>query len=480
MTDLSDAPFPGAIAHHCPHQRPDGDHYDAFHESTVTEGEHASTYFEASGISATAAANGGMCTFRMDGDLALYQITNQPLVPDDVLRPTTQAAGELFGEFMGSLPNDHPDRPTKRAAIERFLGSAKFIDALTPHVRTHARKYLERVQGRRMQVNDFAVGMVAYIDSMVPGVLDLRERPVSEYLESPVYGKVIRGFFEIASEVISKVNRDAMREFDVIVPFVRDLLLANFNTLSASPDSNLIRQYFAMWGRPFTQEAIRDLEPGKVKELGTVIVATYDTTALTLTWVLGYLERSPQHKAEVIASARQPHEESALSVIDFAVLEAVRLSGGNPTALWRRTTVPVGIVHEGKSVDIPAGTMMWLDRRQANQDPAVFGKPLEFDPANVSALVQSDRETLSSLLSRNRYEINSFSMVNAERNPRKCPGRLFAVRMQSIILSELYAMYRVTVADADLSLRKHTSMPRPAQPGTIVIESASSSDAGRE
>ncbi|MGJ5833728.1 cytochrome P450 [Streptomyces ossamyceticus] len=472
MTELSDIPFPGAIAHHCPHQQPDGDHYDAFHESTVVKGEHASTYFEASGISATARANGGICTFRMEGDLALYQITNQPLVQDDILRPTTEAAGELFGEFMGSLPNDHPDRPAKRAAIERFLGSGKFIDELTPHVRTYARTYLERVSGRRMPVNEFAIGMVSYIDSMVPGVLDLRERPVSEYLESPVYGNVIRGFFEIASEVISKVNRDAMREFDVIVPFVRDLLLENFGSLSDAPASNLIRQYFAMWERPFTRETIRELEPGKVKELGTVIVATYDTTALTLTWALGFLETSPRHKAEVVAHTRQPHDDSALSVVDFVVLEAVRLSGGNPTALWRRTMEPISIVHEGKDLDIPAGTMMWLDRRQANQDPAVFNNPQEFDPDNVSALVQSGRETISSLLSRNRYEINSFSMVNAERNPRKCPGRLFAVRMQSIILSELYERYRVTVTDADLSLRKHTSMPRPAQPGTIVIEPA--------
>ncbi|MCQ0023688.1 cytochrome P450 [Streptomyces somaliensis DSM 40738] len=217
------------------------------------------------------------------------------------------------------------------------------------------------------------------------------------------------------------------------------------------------------------------MDAARVKELGTTVVATYDTTALSLMWALVLLEGpdTGEVREQVAALARGdggcPHRDGGLSVIDLAVLEAVRLGGSNPSALWRRTTRPLTLRHAGRSVTVPANTMMWLDRRQANHDPGVFPRPCVFAPANIRAIARSDRETVSSLLSRNRYEINSFSMVNAHRNPRKCPGRLFSVHMQSLVLTELYGRYEVTVRDADPRLRRFSSMPRPARAGTITL-----------
>ncbi|MDT0267466.1 cytochrome P450 [Streptomyces sp. DSM 44915] len=478
------APFPGVVAHHEGPSRRHG-HAPAFHEATVVRGEPASHYFRASGISAHAEENGGLCTFWMGPKLGLYQITNEPLVGDDVLAPSTDANRALFGDFMGSLPHDHPDRPGKRAVVERSLGSARFVERLEPAIRRHTADHLVRAAGRTLPLDDFTLALTAHVDSLVPGVLDLTQRPLPAYLESAEYGRVVRGFFDLASDVISNDNPGAMREFDVIVPFVRDLLTENFDALADAPESNLVRRHFALWGLPFSRRSVADLDGARVKELGTVIVATYDTTALSLLWAIGYLEANPPVKDAVVAEARRgggtaagpgcphaeppPHSGATPSVIDLAVLEAVRLGGSNPSALWRRTTEPFTLRHRGVRVTVPPGTMMWLDRRQANRDPAVFPEPLRFAPANVRAIVRSDRETLSSLLSRGRYEINSFSMVNADRNPRKCPGRLFSVRMQSVILAELYGRYAVTTRGTDLRLKHHASMPRPARPGTITI-----------
>ncbi|ATL32170.1 cytochrome P450 [Streptomyces formicae] len=468
------APFPGVVAHHEGPSRLHG-HAPAFHESTVVRGEPASHYFRASGISARAEENGGLCTFWMGEKLALYQITNEALVGDDVLAPSTDANRELFGDFMGSMPHDHPDRPAKRAAVERSLGNAKFVERIEPAVRRHAAEHLGRAAGRAVPLDDFALSLTAYVDSLIPGVLDLTQRPLPDYLDSAEYGRVVRGFFDLASDVISNDNPAAMREFDVIVPFVRDLLTANFDALDAAPESNMIRRHFVLWGLPFTRASVAALDAARIKELGTVIVATYDTTALSLTWAIGYVEATPEVKAAVVAEARRgggagcPRATASPSVIDLAVLEAVRLGGSNPSALWRRTTEPFTLHHEGAAVTVPAGTMMWLDRRQANRDPAVFPEPCRFAPANIEAIVRTDRETVSSLLSRGRYEINSFSMVNADRNPRKCPGRLFSVRMQSVVLAELYGHYTVATRGVDLRLKHHASMPRPASPGTITI-----------
>ncbi|MGP3999534.1 cytochrome P450 [Streptomyces sp. 8N706] len=472
------SPFRGVLAHHRGTDPLTG-HGKSFHAATVTRGEQASSYFRDSGITARAEENGGLCTFRMGRRVAIYQITNTPLMDDDALAPSTDTNRELFGDFMGSLANDDPARPSKRAAVERTLGNGRFIDGLDPEIRRHAARYLERVSGRELALDEFALCWVAHVDSLVPGVLDLTQRPLDAYLGSPQYGRVLRGFFDIASDVISKVNRDAMKEFDLIVPFVRDLLLDNADALAAASGSNMIRRYFALWEMPFTRAAIEELGPDRLKELGTLIVATYDTTALSLLWTLSYLETSPRHKelitAEAHRAARGERREAAEgpSVIDLAVLEALRLGGSNPTALWRRTTRPFVLRHRGRSVTVPPGTMMWLDRRRANRDSAVFPSPRAFDPDNMRAIYRSDRESVSSLLSRSRYEINSFSMINSERNPRKCPGRLFSVRVQALLLSELYARYDVTTHGIDLRLRHHSSMPRPTHPGTLVISPAS-------
>jgi len=461
------APFAGVVAHHRG-PSPLSGHGPAFHEATVGRGEQASDYFRDAGLTAFARSNGGLCTFRMGRRLAVYQVTNDPVVDEDRLAPSTDTNRELFGDFMGSLSNHHPDRPAKRMIVESTLGNTKFVEQLEPEVRRHAAQYLRSVAGVPLGLDEFALSLVAHVDSHLTGVLDLTQRPLTAYLASSEYGAVMRNFFDIASDVISKVNPDAMKEFDLIVAFVRDLLHANLESIAAAPETNTVRRHFALWNAPLTHDAVEALTAEQVKELGTVIVATYDTTALSLLWALACLESSPPHRAAVIAAARGG-DRGPLSPTDLAALEAVRLGGSNPTALWRRTTAPFPLHHNGSTVTVPPGTMMWLDRLAANQDGSTFPNPMCFDLANIEAIMRSRRETVSSLLSRNRYEINSFSMINSRRNPRKCPGRLFSVRIQSILLAELYAAFEVTTTGIDTALRRHSSMPRPAQPGTVVI-----------
>ncbi|MDH6575311.1 cytochrome P450 [Kitasatospora sp. MAP5-34] len=443
-------------------------HQEAFHEATVVRGEQASDYFRRSGIGALAEANGGICTFRFGAEVAVYQLTNDPMVNEAVLAPSTAANSELFGDFMGSLDNAHPDRPAKRAAVERSLGNGRFVDDLEPEIRRHAAAFLGSATERTWPLDEFALQLVAYVDSQLPGVLDLRQRPLTEYLAMPEYAEVVRSFFDIASEVISKKNDVALRELEAIERFVRDLLLDNLECLATASDANMIVRHLALWETPLTRAGISALNGAQLKELATLIVATFDTTALSLLWLLCFLETAPAHRDAALAGGTG-EPGGRLSTLDLAVLEAVRLAGSNPTALWRRTTVPFLLQHQGRQAELPAGTMIWLDRRGANQDPTAFPNPECFDPANIRAIMRSERETVSSMLSRNRYEINSFSMINSERNPRKCPGRLFSVRIQSIVADELYRHYRVTVEGVDTRLRAYSSMPRPVAPGTIRI-----------
>lgn len=459
-------PLPG-IAHH----RARGlaalwsGHARAFHRHTVVDGQSASSYFRAAGIAALAEQHGGLCSFRMGRDLALYQAVNTPLVCDQALAPSLDTNRALFGDFVGALPESAPTRPGKRRAIEASLGSARFVAALEPALRAAARAHLAGAGPSARPLDDFALDLVAHVDSVVPGVLDLTQRPLTHYLASSDYGKVARSYFDLASDVISNVNPAALHDTDALVPFIRAVLDDNHDAIAAAPPSNLILRHFALWDRPFTRGQIAALSADEIKELGTVIVATYDTTHLSLLWAIAYVEADPALKC---ALSRGAPAAGGLALSELVALEAVRLGGSNPTALWRRVIAPFELDHRGARIRVPAGTVLWLDRRLANQDPAVFPAPCRFSPDNVRAIAR-DRDTVASLLSRGRYEINSFAMVNTERNPRKCPGRVFSVRQQAVLLEELYGGFDVATQGIDLALRPHSAMPRPRAPGTIRL-----------
>jgi Cytochrome P450 len=444
------------------------DHAASFHQTTVVEGLQASAYFEQSGIRAAAEDNHGVCSFRMDGERSLYQVTNTPLFSDDDLLPTTAAAADLFGDFMGSLPNTRADRPAKRAIIERVLSNARFMEDITPAVSDAVVAFVTRLEGRETSLENFCVNAVAHIDSIVPGVLDLRKVPLDEYLASPEYGPTLRRYFEIASEVISKVNPAVMHEFDNILELIRDILFANFESIAAAPSTNMILGYFELWRVEFTRDAIAGLLPDRIKELATVIIATYDTTATVLSWALSFLAEEPRLR-EALADPPSMLRSSRLTLSELVVLEAVRFSGGNPSALWRRTSREVVIEVDGVSEVIPAGTRVWLDRYAANRDRSVFPDPDNLNVDNIRAIVRHNRDTVSSLLSRNRYEINSFNMINTQRAPRKCPGRLFAVKMQAILLDTVFAHYDVMITDTATEFRRHSTMPRPESDGCIFF-----------
>lgn len=464
------APLGEVIGHHIGPD-PSTGHGRPFRIATVNEGLPATSYFERSGIRRFAESHGDLCTFWLGDTLSLYQPTNEHLIEDEALGPSTDANSGLFGEFMGALHGRDTRRQGKRQIVERTLGSRRFVTDLVEDIRFLGAQYIRSVEGSAMDAGTFSTLLVAYVDSHIPGVLDLNDRPLTEFLTSEEHGRVASSFFEIASDVISNVNQDSLDELDIIVPFVRDLLLSNFRSIAAAPDTNLIKAQFELWGKLFNESDVKALTNDELKELGTVIVAVYDTTALSLTWTIDFIENNPVTKAELLEDVRGEHPERQISVAAQCVLEAVRLGGSNPTALWRRTIEPFTLTLRDSTTVVPPGTMLWLDRWQANRDPAVFPEPEKFDTKNVRCISRSHRETTSSLLSRNRYEINSFSMVNTRKNPRKCPGRLFSVQAQTTLISELYRSHEVTVENSDLRLMPYSAMPRPYCPGMLRITS---------
>lgn len=461
------APFPGLIAHS---EGPDPatEHGGAFQASVIEGGLNASDYFAQSGIAELARRGGGLCTLWLGDELAVYQNTNEPLVEDDDLMPSINTNAGLFGSFMGALDANDPCRTAKREFVEKILGNARFVNGLSDEITEATQAYLRRHSHQDAPLDSFCLNLTAYVNSVIPGVLDLEIRPLTEYLADAVFGRIATSFFEIASDAISKLNIAAIQDADLIVGLTKQILLDNWESIERSPTSNLIRAQFDNFGIHFSRDAIATLTHAQLKELGTLIIATYDTTALSLLWTIAYLETTPEARTQLINSLGD--DTLAQHTATLMVLEAIRLGGSNPTSLWRRSRRPVTISHRGNAIEIPSGTMFWLDRRLANRDPQQFAHPDSYDPRNIVCVANHGADSTASLLARNRYEINSFSMINTVRNPRKCPGRIFSVHAQALMLLALYRNHKLAVEGVSTDLMPARAMPRPARAGSIRIE----------
>ena len=408
----------------------------------------------------------------MNKSLCIYQNTNTPLFIDEQLTPSTEPNHQLFGSFMGNFPINHPARKLKRKIIERIAGSKIFLESRIPEFKKLARDAVSCYKNKVYSTHKFSLLVTSYVVSRITGFLDFHDVPIDTLIYNDSYGDIPTDYFEIASKIISHQSY-SLAESEIEI-FIRTLLLNNFKSIQNSPKINIVKNYFNQWGIEFSRDSIKRLELDHILELGTIIIAMYDTSSLSLTWLLVYLESRVEIKEKLIKEVQQnkKEQEQKQELFDslmMAVLEAIRLGGANPTALWRKTCTSVTIAVGNEKYEIPEGTFVWLDRFKANRNSIVFSNANEFDLKNICDLIDSFNKPLLSLLARSRYQVNSFSMINTVRNPRKCPGRLFSVFLQSslleILLDEEYNVY-----EYDLSLKPFKAMPMPKKDGKIKIK----------
>ncbi|PQQ37868.1 hypothetical protein C6H68_10690 [Photorhabdus luminescens] len=197
---------------------------------------------------------------------------------------------------------------------------------------------------------------------------------------------LLKIFFEIASEVISKVNHSSIHDADLIVNMTREILKDNFDSISLAPRTNIIKSHFSILGYEFTIENIMKLTSSELKGLGTIIIASYDTTSLSFIWLLLYFSGNEEHISKFKESIEK--DEGILELAILYVLEAIRLGGSNPTALWRRVKDTFSLRLGEHDIIIPKGTMIWLDRRQANRDSDIYPEPNNFSIINIKSILK--------------------------------------------------------------------------------------------
>ncbi len=90
--------------------------------------------------------------------------------------------------------------------------------------------------------------------------------------------------------------------------------------------TNLVRQCFEQHNISFDSCDLQNLDPEIAKELATLIIASFDTTALSLYWLISYIECDQALRARIVVAARQEITNES-DDLGLAAVEAIRMGG---------------------------------------------------------------------------------------------------------------------------------------------------------
>lgn len=438
----------------------------SLHEALTIKNQTLYEYCITTGINEFAKKHGGICTFRLGTTPVIYQTSNIPIADDKLLDPSTAQTGRLFGDFIGALPVNSKARKTKRALIESVLGNMTLIRKLENQIKDIIRHLLDQHAQEELCLERFCQEVVADTGSLVPGIFDFQIKPLSHYFEA--FQDTTLGFFEGASDFVSSFNTTNTSTFPArLCLFVKTILKDNYSAIDSAKESNIIKRYFKFWNIPFTLESINTLNEDYLRELGTIITNLYESTALSLSWAISHIESSLSIKSSIMQEI-QEDTDRVHSYIELVILEAIRLGGTIPTISSRKVAQKFELQVGPNKIIILPGTSLWLNRRDANQDSAVFANPEQFDPDNIQNIINEYKD-VQSIVSKKRYEINSFNSMITKDNSRKCPARLYSIYIQSLITHVLYSQYQVDVKNSNLKFNPRSSMPKPLSFGRIQI-----------
>jgi cytochrome P450 len=114
----------------------------------------------------------------------------------------------------------------------------------------------------------------------------------------------------------------------------------------------------------------------------------------------------------------------------IAILEEILRLEPVVGALYRRALEDVELEHEGETIRIPAGTLIDMDVRAANSDPAVAGEcPFQLKPE------RNDGKALQ-------------SQMSFGDGHHRCPGATVAMQESAIFLNRLFRMPNLKMAAA--------------------------------
>jgi len=198
-------------------------------------------------------------------------------------------------------------------------------------------------------------------------------------------------------------------------------------------------------GTPISTEHIRD-------ELITFLFAGHETTALSLTWAMYFLHRSPNIletlKSELKNTGEDPHELATAPFLKACIQETLRL---NPivTETLRTLAQPLDL----GEFHLPAGHTLALATILAHYNPDNYPEPAKFDP---------DR-----FLQRS---YSPFVYMPFGGGHRRCLGAAFATYEMAMVLGVFLSEFHFKLLDSRevRSVRRNVTMG-PSSPVPMSV-----------
>lgn len=240
--------------------------------------------------------------------------------------------------------------------------------------------------------------------------------------------------------------QQALRDIDA---FIYGVIANCRRNLSNNLISMLIEAVDDESGDQMTNQQLRD-------EVITIFAAGYETTSLTLSWVLHFLTQQPEiaehlrQEVDTVLGPRAPTFEDLprLTYTRQVLQEAMRLYP--PAYFLPRTAVEEDVIDGYR---IRAGQMLAITMYTIHRHPDFWESPAVFDPERFSPQQSKLRHTLA--------------WMPFGAGQRMCLGRDFSFMEGTIILAMLMQRYNVSAPEGFVAKPKLSMTLRPSK-GVLV------------
>jgi cytochrome P450 len=355
------------------------------------------------------------CTYRHGGDarksaageapaqeevvIGSYSLARQILRSDQVAQAGFKA--DLIDRFGGGhvpvLFQRGEAHARQRVATARFFAPRTVATRYRALMETLSDALIAGlVAGRRAELDRLSHSLAVAVTAEIVGLTNSSLQAMSERLDS-FFTTPPRHANRLAAFASFLVNHHRMAMF--YLKDVRPAIRARRREPREDVISHLIAQDYS--GREILTECLTYGAAGMVTTREFVVMAAW------------HLFERPELRARFAAC----DEAGRIEILE-EILRLEPVIG----SIYRRADCALTLDHAGEAVSIPKGTLLTLDVRAANTDPAVTGEhPYRLEPGQARAGVPQ-------------------SLMSFGDGPHRCPGAHVALQETAIFLGRLFAI----------------------------------------
>lgn len=457
--------YPGVIAHHYApwYTRPFG-HLPAIFAKHVGvfENRDYARGIQDESIRDCAKKNGGVCTFWM-GPISVIYINDfdvsMKMLNDAHLRiPLNETlSGVPTGDGMSNVIN------TKKRVdvLQHFMSPKSLFEKLSTF---DLGRHMNGFVGTNVDIGHFVRTMIERIESEV--MLNLRQVPLDQYMKDPTNRRIVYTYLDeiVDFTMSSKRVQRVAREYE---EFTLQLLRDNFDSIAADQASTFQKIYRTSGvpgGFPKTVDGLgrdSDVERKCLKHCLGIVAGSCVNTSNALGWTIRNIESRPELKALVIKEASKESTDfgdfgsilGTFPLIHKVVLESIRYDPLVPT-LGKLVWKAHDIEFRGRDIPMNPNTLVMVDILECNRTARQFPFPDEFNLQNVNET--SLKKGMFSYMNDSQAS-RSFGGGHNTQASSKCPGRFFAITMQTLIIASIYKNYAVSSSGLTTNIENHHS-----------------------